>query len=60
MVHFAADTEWVYMSTHLKGRQTEFLPFNKGLNDGNLLAILELATLLIPTDLKRITSGKKY
>ncbi len=35
MVHFAADTELVYMSAHLKGKSTDFLPFNKGLNDGN-------------------------
>lgn len=34
MVHFAADTELVYMSSHLKGKATSFLPFNKGLNDG--------------------------
>lgn len=34
MVHFAADTELVYMSSHLKGKATNFLPFNKGLNDG--------------------------
>ncbi|MEO8146387.1 MAG: type I restriction endonuclease [Bacteroidia bacterium] len=34
MVHFAADTENVFMSAHLKGKKTDFLPFNKGLNDG--------------------------
>ncbi|TMI97297.1 MAG: type I restriction endonuclease subunit R [Bacteroidetes bacterium] len=34
MVHFAADTELVFMSSHLRGKQTDFLPFNKGLNDG--------------------------
>src|SRR5436190_4151490 len=34
MVHFAADTELVFMSSHLRGKQTHFLPFNKGLNDG--------------------------
>lgn len=34
MVHFAADTELVFMSAHLKGKKTDFLPFNKGLNDG--------------------------
>lgn len=37
MVHFAADTELVYMSAHLKGLHTDFLPFNKGLNDGSAL-----------------------
>lgn len=35
MVHFAADTELVFMSSHLKGDKTDFLPFNKGLNEGN-------------------------
>lgn len=34
MVHVAADTELVFMSAHLKGKKTDFLPFNKGLNDG--------------------------
>lgn len=34
MVHFAADTELVYMTPYLKGKATTFLPFNKGLNDG--------------------------
>ena len=34
LVHFAADTDLVYMTTHLKGKQTQFLPFNKGQNDG--------------------------
>lgn len=34
MVHFAADTEQVFMSAHLKGKNTFFMPFNKGLNNG--------------------------
>ena len=34
MVHFAADTEQVWMSTNLKGDSTYFLPFNKGCNNG--------------------------
>ena len=34
LVHFAADTDLVYMTTHLEGKQTQFLPFNKGQNDG--------------------------
>ena len=34
LVHFAADTDLVYMTTHLRGKQTQFLPFNKGQNDG--------------------------
>lgn len=34
MVHFVADTELVFMTTHLNKKQTFFLPFNKGLNAG--------------------------
>ena len=34
MVHFAVDTEQVWMATHLKGESTYFLPFNKGYNNG--------------------------
>lgn len=34
MVHFAADTEMVFMATHLNKKKTFFLPFNKGLNEG--------------------------
>jgi len=34
MVHFAADTEFVYMTPELKGKKSFFMPFNKGLNDG--------------------------
>jgi type I restriction enzyme R subunit len=30
LVHFAVDTELVYMTTRLTGDQTEFLPFNQG------------------------------
>lgn len=30
LTHFALDTEQVYMTTHLKGLATRFLPFNKG------------------------------
>jgi len=33
LVHFAADTEAVFMTTRLAGKATYFLPFNKG-NDG--------------------------
>lgn len=33
LVHFAADTEQVFMTTRLAGDATNFLPFNKG-NDG--------------------------
>ena len=37
MVHFAADTELVYMCSELKGKASFFIPFNKGLNDGKAL-----------------------
>lgn len=30
LVHFAVDTDEVYMTTQLKGRSTHFLPFNRG------------------------------
>lgn len=34
LVHFAMDTDLVYMTTKIDGAKTFFLPFNKGLNDG--------------------------
>lgn len=34
LVHFAADTDTVFMSTRLAGAATHFLPFNKGNNGG--------------------------
>lgn len=34
MVHFAVDDHEVKMCTHLKGKNSWFLPFNKGFNDG--------------------------
>ena len=35
LVHFAVDTEEVYMAIKLKGNDTFFLPFNKGFNFGS-------------------------
>lgn len=35
IVHFAVDDDLVYMTTHLKGKNTQFLPFNRGLSDGS-------------------------
>lgn len=35
IVHFAVDSELIFMTTKLKGAKTFFLPFNKGLNAGN-------------------------
>ena len=34
LVHFAADGDEVWMTTHLEGQTTEFLPFNKGRENG--------------------------
>jgi len=34
LVHFAVDTDEVYMTTRLAGKLTYFLPFNKGYNHG--------------------------
>ncbi len=34
LVHFAVDTDEVYMTTRLSGRNTRFLPFNRGCNGG--------------------------
>jgi type I restriction enzyme R subunit len=34
LVHFAVDTDEVYMTTRLAGKKTYFLPFNKGHNFG--------------------------
>lgn len=34
LVHFALDTEQVWMTTRLAGEATHFLPFNKGCNSG--------------------------
>jgi type I restriction enzyme R subunit len=34
MVHFAVDSEQIWMATHLKAEKTYFLPFNKGYNNG--------------------------
>lgn len=34
LVHFAVDTDEVYMTTKLQGKYTFFLPFNKGYNFG--------------------------
>ncbi len=34
LVHFAVDPDEVYMTTHLTGKSTFFLPFNRGHNHG--------------------------
>ncbi|MEQ8192256.1 MAG: type I restriction endonuclease [Candidatus Eremiobacterota bacterium] len=34
LVHFAVDTDEVFMTTRLSGKDTRFLPFNRGYNNG--------------------------
>jgi type I restriction enzyme R subunit len=34
LVHFAVDTDEVYMTTRIQGSRTRYLPFNKGYNKG--------------------------
>ncbi|MBI5416425.1 type I restriction endonuclease subunit R [Candidatus Poribacteria bacterium] len=34
LVHFAVDIDDVYMTTHIQGTKTRYLPFNKGNNKG--------------------------
>jgi len=34
LAHFAVDPDLVYMTTHLQGAKTRFLPYNKGRNGG--------------------------
>lgn len=34
LVHFAADPDEIFMATRLNGKETFFLPFNKGVNHG--------------------------
>ncbi|EAJ8779755.1 type I restriction endonuclease subunit R [Campylobacter upsaliensis] len=35
VVHFALDSDLIYMTTKLEGMATRFLPFNRGLNNGS-------------------------
>ena len=52
MVHFAADTEMVFMTTQLNGKKTFFLPCNKGLNDGRPVAPFGAGNPINPKGLK--------
>jgi type I restriction enzyme R subunit len=52
MVHFAADTELVYMCSELKGKTSFFIPFNKGLNDGKALPPYGAGNPVNPNGLK--------
>ena len=36
LVHFAADTDEIHMTTRLQGEKTRFLPFNRGSNPGGI------------------------
>lgn len=36
LVHFAADPDEVHMTTHLQGKDTHFLPFNRGSHPGEV------------------------
>lgn len=52
MVHFAADTELVFMTTQLNHKKTFFLPFNKGLNEGRPTGNFGAGNPINPTGLK--------
>jgi len=52
MVHFAADTEQVFMCSELKGKASFFIPFNKGLNDGSPLPPFGAGNPVNPKGLK--------
>jgi type I restriction enzyme R subunit len=58
MVHFAADTEMVFMTTQLNGKKTFFLPFNKGLNNGKPVAPFGAGNPINPNGLKTHYFGK--
>jgi type I restriction enzyme R subunit len=52
MVHFAADTEQVFMCSELKGKASFFIPFNKGLNDGKATPPFGAGNPINPNGLK--------
>lgn len=52
LVHFAVDTDLAYMTTELKGNSTFFMPFNKGLNEGEPYAPFGAGNPLNPNGLK--------
>jgi len=52
MVHFAADTELVYMCSELRKKDSYFIPFNKGLNDGKSIAPFGAGNPVNPKGLK--------
>ncbi len=52
LVHFALDTDLAYMTTHLNGKNTFFMPFNKGANDGTPFAPFGAGNPINPKGLK--------
>jgi len=52
MVHFAADTEQVFMCSELKGKTSFFIPFNKGQNDGKATGSFGAGNPINPNGLK--------
>ncbi|WP_445957294.1 type I restriction endonuclease subunit R [Yeosuana sp.] len=52
MVHFAADTELIFMTTQLNNKKTFFLPFNKGLNEGKPVGNFGAGNPVNPNGLK--------
>lgn len=52
MVHFVADTELIFMTTQLNGKNTYFMPFNKGQNDGKPYAPFGSGNPVNPNGLK--------
>ena len=52
MVHFVADTELVYMCSELKKKDSNFIPFNKGQNDGMPLPPFGAGNPVNPNGLK--------
>ena len=57
LVHFAADTDEIHMTTRLAGERTYFLPFNRGSHPGRSNAAR--ATRCIRLAIGRDTSGRR-
>jgi type I restriction enzyme R subunit len=52
MIHFAADTELIYMCSELKKKDSFFIPFNKGINDGSPIPPFGAGNPVNPNGLK--------
>ena len=61
LVHFAMSDEKIYMTTKLKGKDTEFLPFNKGLENPDIPGLYRTSYLytdiLQPNQLSNIITN---